>query len=857
MAEIETTEIRVHGVSGTPPESLLEIETVRQVDGDDNARFFQRSSGEQHRSTRCEAFHWGRMTSGSISKALWLLLAPFGMINLAGFTLPLQAGGEHAGVDRVLRRVAMASLRLLGLVMTLLLVTTVAFVSIDLLAWQCGGSPLCGTKRIPSVVDEQSGWPWRLVLGAAFPAATVLGLGWFSAQVDLYPPPKVATATAPSTGAKLGDARFWAPSPRTALLRCMHMTAALAVVTMLIVHLSTHEVAGLATAGGWARTALWAMFWVSVVIAGWCVVITAIGRTIRGKAVDAATNPNATPALYRALYGAAWLLLVAAVVIAAAWASRANRPRRTFPTRLAGFDWAFQLHYAGAALLVVLVSVANFALMLRSRRANRAAPKPFRTMWWGMACSVLAGFAVLLATGFTSGLAIQLSRMLGHPESLTTPKGDLELPALFHATALLWGMLLVPVSVAVGIRLGFRYCRPRMRGLAMSLPDRIRADYVIEREGVPERTVGRIDKAWRRGRLKYRLHFLPGGLGAVGAVAAVAQGVLAGFAVGPGSDPGDDWVRNHVYGTGWREDFFTFVDEGIGTWVLTGIAIGLAFVGGRAFRNPAWRRNVGVLWDLLAFWPRLTHPIVPPPYGGRTVLALTRRIETKTRGQGQGQVIISGHSQGSLICVAAALTADRDAQQRLALLTHGSQLMWAYSRLFPAYVGHSILKDLYVRTLGTRWRNLHRWSDYIGGPVLAFPASHPVDPLLPSEESPWEIIGGDDRWASVTPSTDGPWLRKIGPEYQLRDPHNANARDDHPVSPLLAHSAYYADPAYDLVVDELAEEITEANTPRTPGPGPLGNTALRPGRQKGAVHRAAKAVRTAVERRVRRSLGRR
>jgi hypothetical protein len=81
----DVTEIRVHGVSGTPPEDLLQIQPLRQVDGDDTARFLRRSQARQEPPVR-EAFHWGSMTSGSVSKALWLLLAPFGVLNLARYT---------------------------------------------------------------------------------------------------------------------------------------------------------------------------------------------------------------------------------------------------------------------------------------------------------------------------------------------------------------------------------------------------------------------------------------------------------------------------------------------------------------------------------------------------------------------------------------------------------------------------------------------------------------------------------------------------------------------------------------------------------------------------------------------------
>ncbi|MGP4047612.1 hypothetical protein [Streptomyces sp. 2A115] len=866
----ETVEIRVHGVSGTHPQSLLEIESIRQVDGDDTARFFRHSPVPPASGTRCEAFHWGTMTSGSISKALWLLMAPFGVINLARYTLPMKSGAESRGTRVRAREVADVSLRLLGLVMTVLLVTAIAFVSIDLVAWQCGGSPEC-VRQVPLVGSHEIGWSWRLAFGTAVAAAVVWLLGSFSTKVYLHPargavpvrartgPEAEASATpppGPTAQAKLdsdpvgalSQREFWSPSPRTSLLRVLHLATALAVVTMLVSHLSTHEASGLDPADGWSRTALWALFWAAAAIAVWCFVVTAAGQAVGAKDVEAAIDPSAVPTAYRWLNRAAWTVFAAAAVIAAGFGSRSvQRPDDMRSARLTGFDWAFQAHYAAAALLLLVLAVSNLVLSRRFPTPNvpptpinptippasvtptipaasttptaptiPAAVNPYRRMWSGMACTILTGFAVLLATGFTSGLALQTARLLGHPDQVTDTEQPLELPELFHVTALLWGLLVVPLALLAVVFLGCRYLWPRLPG-GMDLHSRITADYAPEE--VPERTVKAVGAAWRRSRLKYRLPVWLAGLGIVGAVASVIQGVLATAAVLPGRDPGPDWISENVYGTGGRATFFSFCADVLGTWLLTGIALGLAFLGVRAFRNPSWRRSVGILWDLLAFWPRLTHPIVPPPYGGRAVLALAQRVEDKT-GDG-GKVVLSGHSQGSLICVAAALTVAPRARERLALVTHGSQLMWAYARLFPAYVGQETLTGLYA-DLSHRWRNLHRWSDSIGGPVLAHPVPGPVDPVR--TDTAWRRIDGvpisSPRPESST--TDGVWLRKLGPEYQLRDPHNVNARDGHPASPLLGHSSYYADPAYDIVVRELSDAIdSPITTPPPPPPSAL------------------------------------
>lgn len=82
-------------------------------------------------------------------------------------------------------------------------------------------------------------------------------------------------------------------------------------------------------------------------------------------------------------------------------------------------------------------------------------------------------------------------------------------------------------------------------------------------------------------------------------------------------------------------------------------------------------------------------------------------------------------------------------------LTYSSQLQFIYARLFPAYVGHAARVNEWSSVLcppghatqdrhkdgagidvsassgatcpGGRWLNLFRWTDPIGGPVLAWP----------------------------------------------------------------------------------------------------------------------------------------
>src|SRR5689334_9199780 len=85
----EGVELRVHGVHATPPEAMLNIDRVRQVAGDQLGRFFRPAARWGNclpaRAQILEVYNWGKLTSGSFMTGLWLVLAPFGLINAAQF----------------------------------------------------------------------------------------------------------------------------------------------------------------------------------------------------------------------------------------------------------------------------------------------------------------------------------------------------------------------------------------------------------------------------------------------------------------------------------------------------------------------------------------------------------------------------------------------------------------------------------------------------------------------------------------------------------------------------------------------------------------------------------------------------
>lgn len=125
--------------------------------------------------------------------------------------------------------------------------------------------------------------------------------------------------------------------------------------------------------------------------------------------------------------------------------------------------------------------------------------------------------------------------------------------------------------------------------------------------------------------------------------------------------------------------------------------LALIAVGAQVRRSATARRNAGIIWDITTFWPRAAHPFAPPCYAERVVPEITARVEWALADDPTRIVALSGHSQGSLICVAVACQLP-DRAERLRLLTYGSQIRGIYGRVFPAAAGPEQLG--YISTVG-------------------------------------------------------------------------------------------------------------------------------------------------------------
>jgi isopentenyl-diphosphate delta-isomerase len=248
----------------------------------------------------------------------------------------------------------------------------------------------------------------------------------------------------------------------------------------------------------------------------------------------------------------------------------------------------------------------------------------------------------------------------------------------------------------------------------------------------------------------------------------------------------------------------------VASWISVGVALAAFMAVRSGLKDHALRTRVGILWDVASFWPRSFHPFAPPAYAVRAVPEIQSRIteiatnslETPAGDPAQkptaGAAILSGHSQGSVLSLAAIASLRTDVWPRVRLVTHGSPLTRFYSRFFPRYFPRSLF-DYCAQGLGpTRevadagWLNYWRLTDPIGNPVYGaqvrlHPAGHPSQALE----------------ADLDLSKTG--AREL-PDVRLADPLEEVAAFQ--LDPeVRGHSGYLADPAMWRALDTIAQEL--------------------------------------------------
>lgn len=758
QAEPIALELLVHGVGGTTPEEMLGDPRTVRVSGDGTAAVYRRTDDVDAESRPAdyrdrpvpEAYVWCNLTSGNGSRALWLLLLPFMVVNLAHWMRPTARRAKRAV------RTYGLLVRLVALTLTVLLVAAACEIAIDLTAWQCAGTAACVDDHswLGFLAPESAGgggW-WsqpgrRLALAALLPAA-LTGLLWFlshrtwSAYESQQPLPHQPDPEETARNA-LGKPGFWYGRRLVARLRAAHtaaglLTVAAAVGTSAARYDRRPGGPALLDVLGWALDS-------ALVLAGAFVVWVVCRRGRSENRLDRSLDRT----LVRWLPLAALALLVLAVLYAG-W----SRPGWTSTGRLPG-----NTTFGGITLVQ---GVLVLALAVVAARIFRGSPDA-RTAIRGLGGPAVAMLACALGGVMSGGGSQRVADWLdgsGSPGAGGSIDGP---PALLTWQASVIPPLLVVVAVLCGW-LAVRTAQKVRRELAQ-----VRLDYPKERQDTTR--TRRIAGTRAGAALTDRAPQIVGVTSA--ATLLLGAAALVG-AWASGKVPGEAAKSAPAFVEGAAE-----TAQAMGSWL-----IGLGFIlfvtwGRRAYRDPSARRTIGILWDVGTFWPRAAHPFAPPCYAERAVPDLTWRMHTWTRATG-GRLVISGHSQGSVLAAAAAWQLLPSVRKRVALLTYGSPLERLYGRWFPAHFGPAALSSLHREV--DCWRNLHRPTDPIGGPVR-----------LHGECGPQV-----DREA-------------------LKDPLAYGRTEAHPLpAPILGHGDYQADPAF---AEERARLLARLR-PAVPGPRP-------------------------------------
>ena len=859
-------ELRVHGVSGTPPEEMLAKNHVVQVDGDDKSRFFRAVNSDDREllavdGHTIEGFHWGRYTSGTWLKALWLALIPFGLINAATFMLPA-AERRDGSVDasaRLWRIAAMAGLRLQAIFLTVVFAFSTGLLLIDIIGtrWTY--------RNLDSIPDGFERW---------VPAAAVLVAGLVFAvfgrrlrpgpllagpdatpspdpalqPVDAVPPHDPITFDPVERRTPFARSEFYRGDSDTPALLALHVSAGLLTVALMAQRFSREE---LWSTGPGLDTLIFIVLGVTIVAT------VALGdpeRAATSLQEEAHTAPTLRRhrGLSRTALGLVVLSVVALLLAATNVLERGLPPERVssaaaegkdrfvipeFVRRVDEFDqvggWLVALG------LVAAIAAAVPALMLarRSRTWQATPDEPawhFRAYSGGRASIAFANLAVLLGVGFAAALVTGVSTALGIRE-IKAPSGGGTVTGstpLIDRVAYAWGLGIVIAFVLIAGWLVAHRVQSRealARHADVGYPGT--GTFPAERTDASPYPAPRLAK-WRSAlmgavwasRLKNNaaglVWFIVGVGGLLAAFLGAAEtsrltgdevwGPLQPLSVAPEEVPRLDGF--------WRA--LAPVLTQLGSWVLLGLIVLLVAKGRQAIKDEKTRRGIAIIWDVIAFWPHAVHPFTAAPYSQRTVVDLSERIRYHVAAgpdhpSPQRDVVVCGHSQGSLVSF-AALNLLSDAElRRIGLLTFGSQLRVIFPRAFPAYVNHDAIEDL-RRRLGSAWVNLWRDTDPLAGPVLSWNhawvsgertseqfdvpqhALHPQRSATPALVGVDRIVDAFDVWRC------GDDWRLTDPVRRLRTlPADTVALQAAPINTLRGHSWFWSDPVWPAALAEL------------------------------------------------------
>jgi hypothetical protein len=720
------TELRVHGVSGSPVEDMLDRHIVGQVAGDRGAGFFRPRT--EYGATlgpggaRLEGYRWGNLTSGAAARAFWLLLLPFSLANVVIWMRPPATGMG--------RRIVHGISRLFALSMSGTFTFAAIGVCLDLVAWQCGAPESKCTVDRPWLSWLFTGFfeptGRRLAIATLGPIA-LISLLWYLSYRTWARYESFENAVHNPDGDGLATPTFWQGRAQVGRLRSLHVAAMFAMVdAMLLWVLLRHDMNTDAYAGvdlGQLAPATVVNFGKVLALATAAVLVLSVLLLLTPPIVDRVAKSKLASIVCADLR---WISLLVTVLTLA----YALVPRATWTIRgpLPGYGNLITLLFAGqSALLALLMLVVLF----QRHRAKGA-------LLGGFGAPIFGSLGLGLGAAFSAGVSYRVADYLDgnavpSPAAFGSQAADqLRLqPPLSYQWAAFGFVFLFLVLVLSGLWV-LLVTRPVLRRRARPETD---DDYRGGRDRDKARAEA-IDKAIANAKMTDRvtrpiavawLFIALGGVAATG-LAVIHKGPV------------------QLAGTGTEAARVLSFITNLGTYLISLTALLLVLLGIQTYRNPRVRRTVGVIWDLATFWPRASHPLAPPCYAERVVPELVFRANWLATQQ--GGVVLSGHSQGSVLVAATVLQMPKEALPHTALITYGSPLCRLYMRAFPNYFNENVLGEIAEAVAGDRgqerWVNLWRRTDPIGGAVgigdrrLADPTSfdpRPGDRLPPAVEA--------------------------------------------------------------------------------------------------------------------------
>jgi hypothetical protein len=693
------TELRVYGVSGPLPGSVLQFPepVVTLVNGNADSGFWRRwRLGGPHQdepdSHHLEGFCWGGLTSRAHWQALWLLVLPFTLVNIAHWML-LPHDGKTGSATAM--RWAIALLRLLALSFTVTLMFSAAEVTMDVGAWQCGPDANC--QVLPGWL---TGWHLgiRVAVGGGL-VAVLLSVLWVTGQarfsplkLDKAPDPVVPRAgDGQATDPVLADPAFWAVDTSTVWLRCLHVGAWCAGIGALAT--------GAVIRAAAPSVITIVLFWINIAVlaaASGLVLFQWFGRGGRGP------KPGIKPPEKQISCGMLVLLGGSLAAAAVDLPDSAASTHPVLPNLRSAIGWLALGQIAALIVLAILIMIA----CRPGQRWKEKWIKGYRPMLHGFLPLAFAWLGWFIGLTLTAGIGLWVATRLGKapPGSQVTPKISAP-PAIYYwidSTAVLVAFVIVIALIIILIKV-------------LASQGKIAERKIEEEEELQDRAA---EPQWRsRARSAARLQILAQSVEGISALLlsmTVASATIAAIAA----------YRYFLYGATrwfWPSGWLAWVPQ-VGAWVIVTGTIGVVVLAYAAFRNQSTRRLVGIIWDVSTFWPRANHPLTPPCSAERAVPQLADRIKELNEKE-TDCTVVSAHSQGSVLAAAAILRLAHGSDPRIgvlkhvSLLTYGNPLRRLYARSFPAYFSEYVLRAV-SDSLPNRWTNLWAETDPIGGNIF-------------------------------------------------------------------------------------------------------------------------------------------